>query len=111
MVYMSAGRGITRYTHNFGCVLWAITGTLDPVRNLTGLIYLNVYSNHIGGMFVLFAVGMMVAVVLEVVGLILRWRTLSLGRAVEMVERFVDALILGQRGQHGSNVCFIMTCS
>ncbi len=53
------------HAHNFGCVLWAITGTLDPVRNLTGLIYLNLYSNHIGGMFVLFAVGMMVVVVLE----------------------------------------------
>jgi hypothetical protein len=38
-----------------------------------------------------------------VVGLISRWRILSLGRAVEMVERFDDALILGQRGQHGSN--------
>jgi hypothetical protein len=47
------------------CVLWAITGTLDPVRNLTRLANLNLYSNNIGGMFVLFAFGMMVVVVLE----------------------------------------------
>ncbi len=36
------------------CVLarrWALTGTLDPVRNLTGLTRLSVYSNRIGGMF------------------------------------------------------------
>jgi hypothetical protein len=31
---------------------WAITGTLDPVRNLTGLTVLYLNQNSIGGMFV-----------------------------------------------------------
>jgi hypothetical protein len=40
-----------------GCVVfvlvrrWAITGTLDPVRNLTGLTRLYLSQNSIGGMF------------------------------------------------------------
>jgi hypothetical protein len=38
------------------------TGTLDPVRNLTGLTYLVLYSNSIGGMSVRTAVGMVVVV-------------------------------------------------
>ncbi len=29
---------------------WVIAGTLEPVRNLTGLIYLDLQSNTIGGM-------------------------------------------------------------
>jgi hypothetical protein len=43
----------------FVCVLvrrWAITGTLDPVRNLTGLTVLSLYQNRIGGTFVRTAV-------------------------------------------------------
>ncbi len=38
----------------FVCVLvrrWEITGTLDPVRNLTRLTLLALYQNSIGGMF------------------------------------------------------------
>jgi hypothetical protein len=35
---------------------WTITGTLDPVRNLTGLTFLNLLSNRIGGMSVRTAV-------------------------------------------------------
>ncbi len=44
----------------FVCVLvrrWAITGTLDPLRNLTGLNQLDLYQNSIGGMFVRTVVG------------------------------------------------------
>ena len=47
------------------CVLvrrGAITGTLDPVRNLTGLTELDVSTNSIGGMSVRTAVGMVVVV-------------------------------------------------
>ena len=50
----------------FVCVLvrrWAITGTLDPVRNLTGLTVLSLYLNSIGGMFVRTVVG--IAAVLD----------------------------------------------
>ncbi len=39
----------------FVCALvrrWAITGTLDAVRNLTGLTVLSLFQNIIGGMFV-----------------------------------------------------------
>ncbi len=36
---------------------WTITGTLDPVRNLTGLTFLNLLSNRIGGMCIFVAVG------------------------------------------------------
>jgi hypothetical protein len=32
-------------------LLWAITGTLDPVRHLTRLIYLSVYMNALLGMY------------------------------------------------------------
>ncbi len=44
----------------FVCVLvrrWAIAGTLDPLRYLTGLTVLNLRTNSIGGMFVRTAVG------------------------------------------------------
>ena len=47
------------------CVLvrrGAITGTLDPLRSLTGLTVLSLYSNSIGGMSVRTAVGMVVVV-------------------------------------------------
>ncbi len=40
----------------------AITGTLDPVRNLTGLTTLYLDINSIGGMSVRAAVGMVLAV-------------------------------------------------
>ncbi len=43
--------------------LWAITGTLDPVRNLTGLTSLGLFSNSIGGTFVLKADGIVAVVV------------------------------------------------
>ncbi len=36
-----------------GVMLWAITGTLDPVRNLTGLTSLSVSMNALTGMFCL----------------------------------------------------------
>jgi hypothetical protein len=39
-----------------------ITGTLDPVRNLTGLIYLSVFTNALVGMFIFLAVGIVVVV-------------------------------------------------
>ena len=42
---------------------WAITGTLDPVRNLTGLTELYLSQNSIGGMFVRKAVGIAAVVV------------------------------------------------
>jgi hypothetical protein len=50
------------------CVLvrcWRITGTLDPVRNLTGLTELYLSLNSIGGMSVQTAVGMWMVVVLK----------------------------------------------
>ncbi len=50
----------------FVCVLvrrWAIAGTLDPVRNLTGLTLLYLSQNSIGGMFVRKAAGFAAAVV------------------------------------------------
>ncbi len=43
-------------------MLCAITGTLDPLRNLTGLTYLDLTSNRIGGMSVRTAVAMVVVV-------------------------------------------------
>ncbi len=51
------------------CVLvrrWAIPGTLDPVRSLTGLTKLVLHQNSIGGMFVRTAVG--IAAVLVALG-------------------------------------------
>ncbi len=45
------------------CVALAITGTLDPVRNLTGLTVLHLRSNSIGGMFVRTVVGIAAVVV------------------------------------------------
>ncbi len=42
---------------------WAVTGTLDPVRSLTGLTVLDLSSNSIGGMCVLRTRYMMVLVV------------------------------------------------
>jgi hypothetical protein len=41
----------------------AITGTLDPVRNLTGLTSLSLFQNSIGGMFVRTVVGIAAVVV------------------------------------------------
>ncbi len=49
------------------CVLvccWANAGTLDPLRNLTGLTYLSLSTNSVSGMSIVVAVGM-VLVVLE----------------------------------------------
>ena len=42
---------------------WSITGTLDPVRNLTGLNQLILNQNSIGGMFVRTVVGIAAVVV------------------------------------------------
>ncbi len=42
---------------------WAITGTLDPLRNLTGLTWLTLSLNSIGGMFVRMVVGIAAVVV------------------------------------------------
>jgi hypothetical protein len=47
---------------------WAITGTLDPVRNLTRLTRLDLYQNSIGGMFVRTAVGIAAVVVVLACG-------------------------------------------
>ncbi len=44
---------------------WAITGTLDPVRNLTGLTVLYLFQNSIGGMFVRTADGTLGLVVVS----------------------------------------------
>jgi hypothetical protein len=57
-----------------GCVLhvlvrrWAITGTLDPVRDLTWLTTLYLSQNSIGGMFVRTTVGIAVVVVVFACG-------------------------------------------
>ncbi len=40
----------------------AIAGTLDPLRNLTGLTELLLSTNSIGGMLIFVAVGMLVVV-------------------------------------------------
>ncbi len=40
---------------------WAMAGTLDPVRNLTGLTVLSLYSNSIGGMSVRTSIVMVVS--------------------------------------------------
>ncbi len=42
---------------------WAIAGTLDPVRSLTGLYKLYLSLNSIGGMFVRTVVGTAAVVV------------------------------------------------
>ena len=52
---------------------WAITGTLDPVRNLTGLTRLYLGLNSIGGMFVRAAVGIAAVLVAFGVWMAVAW--------------------------------------
>ena len=104
------------------CVLvrrGAMTGTLDPVRNLTGLTVLSLYLNSIGGMSVRTAVGMVVVLecgwqwdgVSRQHRPVISHRRITLhGGAVWMVEgMIVVVLMLGQRAAR-QPVVFMTTC-
>jgi hypothetical protein len=109
----------------FVCVLvrrWAITGTLDPVRNLTGLTRLYLYQNRIGGTFVRTADGIAAVVVALACGWqwceaarqprreIYRWRITSHAGAVWMVEGAAVVLMLGQYLAARQPVVCMPTC-
>ncbi len=107
----------------FDCVLvrcWAITGTLDPVRNLAGLTVLYLSQNSIGGMFV--------RTVVDFAAVVLGWgwywcwvsrqcrrevsrrRITSLCGAVWMVLGSAAVLMLSQRSAARQPVVCMMTC-
>ena len=107
------------------CVLvwrWAITGTLDPVRNLTGLNKLDLDQNSIGGMIVRTVVGIAAVVVALACGWqwcgatrqhrceISRWRIISHAGAVWMVEGAAVVLMLGQYFAARQPVVCMPTC-
>jgi hypothetical protein len=101
---------------------WAITGSLDPVRNLTGLNTLYLSRNSIGGMFVLSAVGVAALGVALACGWqwygaarqhrceISRWRIISHYCAVWMVEGTAVVLMLGQYLAARQPVVCMPTC-
>jgi hypothetical protein len=91
-----------------------ISGTLDPVCNLTGLSHLGLFRNKIGGMSVCVAIEMgcccrcwsvsvsnAYGVSWQHRPVISFWTITSHDRAVWMVMRMAVVWMLGQCGQHG----------